>query len=89
MKTTIDLPDALLLQAKVAAARRRTTLKKLVVEGLEHVIHSAPVFKQKPPIALDSNPLFDMDAYGVTVLKSRGVSVTEELIAKMREEERI
>ena len=38
MKTTIDLPDALLEQSKIAAAKRRTTLKKLVIEGLETVL---------------------------------------------------
>jgi hypothetical protein len=36
MKTTIDLPEALLYRAKVVAAERRTTLKELVVLGLEY-----------------------------------------------------
>jgi predicted transcriptional regulator len=40
MKTTVDLPDALLQRVKIAAAHRRTTLKKLVIEGLEHVLGS-------------------------------------------------
>ena len=38
MKTTIDLPDDILHQAKVAAAQRRTTLKELVVSGLQIVL---------------------------------------------------
>ncbi|HEY5894859.1 MAG TPA: hypothetical protein VIT91_16685 [Chthoniobacterales bacterium] len=38
MKTTIDLPDALLERTKIAAARRRTTIKNLVIEGLEVVL---------------------------------------------------
>jgi hypothetical protein len=38
MKTTIDLPEELLHRAKVAAAERRTTLKKLVLQGLAQVI---------------------------------------------------
>lgn len=37
MKTTIDLPDELLHRAKVAAAQRKTTLRALVVTGLEAV----------------------------------------------------
>lgn len=37
MKTTIDFPDELLHRAKVAAAQRRTTLRELVVRGLESV----------------------------------------------------
>ena len=40
MKTTIDLPDDLLEKSKIAAARRRTSFKKLVIEGLEKVIAS-------------------------------------------------
>ncbi len=39
MKTTIDLPDEILHRAKVAAAQRRTTLKELVLAGLEHVLN--------------------------------------------------
>lgn len=35
MKTTIDLPDALLHEAKVVAAQRKTTLRELVVNGLQ------------------------------------------------------
>jgi hypothetical protein len=38
MKTTIDLPDSLLERTKIAAARRRTTIKNLVIEGLEAVL---------------------------------------------------
>jgi hypothetical protein len=38
MKTTIDLPDSLLEQTKIAAVRRRTSIKNLVIEGLEHVL---------------------------------------------------
>jgi hypothetical protein len=38
MKTTIDLPDSILERTKIAAARRRTTIKNLVIEGLEAVL---------------------------------------------------
>jgi len=38
MKTTIDLPDDILHRAKVAAAQRRTTLKELVMAGLDWVL---------------------------------------------------
>ena len=37
MKTTIDFPDELLHRAKIVAAQRRTTLRELVVKGLEAV----------------------------------------------------
>ena len=41
MKTTIDLPDDLLHRAKITAAQRKTTLRALVVTGLEAVTSSA------------------------------------------------
>lgn len=39
MKTTIDLPDHIMERTKIAAARRRTTIKNLVIEGLESVLN--------------------------------------------------
>jgi len=38
MKTTIELPDALLAQAKREAAERGTTLRALVEAGLRQVL---------------------------------------------------
>ena len=36
VKTTINLPEDLLHRAKIAAAQRKTTLRELVVQGLEY-----------------------------------------------------
>ncbi len=38
MKTTIDHPEEILHRAKIVAAQRRTTLKELVLSGLDHVL---------------------------------------------------
>jgi hypothetical protein len=38
MKTTIDVPEDLLHRAKVVAAQRRTTLRELVLTGLDEVL---------------------------------------------------
>ena len=38
IKTTIELPDAILERTKVAAAHRRTSMKNLVIQGLEMVL---------------------------------------------------
>jgi hypothetical protein len=38
MKTSIDLPDDLFERAMSAVAGRRTTLGKLVIEGLETIL---------------------------------------------------
>ncbi len=49
MKTTIDLPDDILKRTKIAAARRRTSIKNLVIEGLESVLRSESA--EPPPSA--------------------------------------
>lgn len=38
MKTTVEIPDALLEDAKRLAARERTTVKSLIVEGLRRLL---------------------------------------------------
>lgn len=38
MKTTVDLPDDILERTKIAAVRRRASLKNLIIEGLEAVL---------------------------------------------------
>jgi hypothetical protein len=43
VKTTIDLPDDLLTQAKVYAAQHKTTLKELVMQGLQQVTAQPPL----------------------------------------------
>lgn len=40
MKTTIDFPEEILHRAKIVAAERRTTLKDLVLTGLDLVLRS-------------------------------------------------
>ncbi|MBI4699769.1 MAG: type II toxin-antitoxin system VapB family antitoxin [Deltaproteobacteria bacterium] len=39
MKTTVDIPDPLLEQARRLAAQRSSTLRELVEAGLRHVLH--------------------------------------------------
>ena len=43
MKTTIDLPEDILHRAKIAAAQRRTTLKDLVIQGLDYAIRQPAI----------------------------------------------
>ena len=38
MKTTIDIADSLLTEAKLLAAQQETTVRALVEEGLRHVL---------------------------------------------------
>ena len=43
MKTTVDLPETLLRDAKAAAARQGRTLRDLVAEALSEKLHAHPV----------------------------------------------
>jgi len=43
MKTTIDLPDDLFEQTKIAAVKRRTSIKDIMIQGLETVLNTKPV----------------------------------------------
>jgi uncharacterized coiled-coil protein SlyX len=38
VKTTIEIPDMMVRQARLLAVERRTTLRALVLEGLERVL---------------------------------------------------
>jgi hypothetical protein len=60
MKTTIEIPDSLVRQARLLAAERQTTFRALVVRGLELVISekqtSAKDRAQKLFAAMDKAP---------------------------------
>ena len=40
MRTTIDLPAALLERVKISAAKQQTTMRGLVIKGLEAVLNA-------------------------------------------------
>jgi hypothetical protein len=71
MKTTIDLPEEILHRAKIVAAQRRTTLKELVISGLDHELglsgsgHSqqAAVARLRKGVNLGGQPLARADLY--------------------------
>ena len=52
MKTTVDLPDHILERTKIAAAKRKTSIKNLIIEGLETVLRENAVVAS-PYKALD------------------------------------
>jgi hypothetical protein len=68
MKTTLDLNDQLLADAKVLAAQQRTTLTRLIEEGLQLRLRARleaakpgrvrlPVFKGRGGLTAGVNPL--------------------------------
>jgi len=82
MKTTIDLPDDLLIDAKATAARRRTTLKAMV----EHALRREIAFSNRPA----SDDVFALNGNGFPVLKEReGRRVTSETVYQIMEQEGI
>jgi len=52
MKTTIDLPDDLLIEAKKRAAETRTTIRALVERGLRRELGEGPSRKAARPPAI-------------------------------------
>ena len=50
MKTTIELPDELLIEAKQFAAGNRTTMRALIERGLRSELKRAESTKKKPGI---------------------------------------
>ena len=63
MKTTLDLPDDLLIEAKSVAARRHTTLKAIVEHALRREI------QQLSPSTPAINDEFELNELGFLVLK--------------------
>jgi hypothetical protein len=64
MKTTIDLPEEMLHKAKVLAARQHSTLKELVIAGLDHVLgtsvsgsHDAPLGRLRKGLHLGNKEM--------------------------------
>jgi hypothetical protein len=47
MKTTVQIPDALLAEIQQIAAKNKTTLRALMQEGLQHVVEQERM-KKKP-----------------------------------------
>jgi hypothetical protein len=50
MKTTLNLNDTLLIEAKALAVQQRTSLTRLIEEGLQLCLRSRP--SQKKPVRL-------------------------------------
>lgn len=80
MKTTLDLPDELLIEAKALAARRQTTLRALIEHALIREIHPVSSSATTPSEVFQAGPL------GLLSFKKRGVQVTSRHIQQLLEE---
>jgi hypothetical protein len=84
MKTTLELPDDLFVEAKAVAARRRITLKTLFTRALERELRP-----EAPRPAVDH---FEIDPHGWPILKRQPggrVVVSNEFVNELRESEGI
>jgi hypothetical protein len=81
MKTTLDLDDALLTEAKTVAAKRRTTLKAIVEHALRRELAPAPEMTNPDPEKFEIGPL------GFLVLKRKlGETLSLERIKGIQEQ---
>lgn len=80
MKTTLDLPDDLLIEAKALAARRRITLKDMVTHALRREV--MPQLDTQP----DHGDRYQTGPFGILRLKKRGTAVTEKIIKDLSDE---
>jgi len=84
VKTTLELPDALLRRAKVAAAQMDTTLKGLITRALERELAGLP-----PGQAGVAQSAHVIDEDGLPCLPHRSAVVTDAIVNQLREEQGI
>jgi hypothetical protein len=80
MKTTLDLPEDLLIEAKALAARRRITLKEMVTHALRREV--MPQLEMQT----DHDERYETGPFGILRLKKRGSVVTEKIIRDLSNE---
>ena len=82
MKTTLDLPDNLLIEAKATAARRRVTLRELFTRALERELNPASAPGPKDGFEIDEN------GWPVAKRKAKQV-VTNRMVRQLMDKEGI
>lgn len=84
MKTTLDLPDNLLIEAKTTAARRRTTLRAIIEHALRRELGELASSRR-----VQESPT-ELNAYGFPVLKRdkkiKG-RLTSEMVYELQDQE--
>jgi hypothetical protein len=91
MKTTVELPDPLFRRAKILAARRGTTLRDLIIDGLQRVTDGAAAPADEGlTLSVEEAAVAVLDAHGLPVLKRRAKSkpkvVTAAQVDRIRDE---
>ena len=81
MKTTLELPDDLMIEAKTIAARRKITFRALTEAALRREIQHRTLADSP------KSDLIEYSAYNAPHLKKRGVKITSQMVYKMLESE--
>ena len=81
MKTTLDLPDDLLIEAKAIAVQRRTTLKALVEHALRRELLGVHSEKE------DAQEAYRVEEDGLPYFSSRKGRITSEQVYQILDED--
>jgi len=82
MKTTLELPDALLMEVKAVAVRRRTTMRSII----EHAVRRE--LGELAPAKKEQEVLTEVNAYGFPIMKRRGRGrITSEMVYALQDHE--
>jgi len=82
IKTTLDLPDALMMEVKAVAARRRTTMRSIMEHALRRELGELAPFKKERDV------LTEINAYGFPILKRTGRGrITSEIVYALQDQE--
>ena len=84
MKTTLDLPDHLVRQAKQRALQQGCTLKQLVAEFIRLGLHGGPT-----PSASISSAVISLDTKGLPVFRAQALGALHaiDLVAALELEQ--
>jgi hypothetical protein len=91
MKTTIDIPDPLYRKVNMKAFEKGTSLRALMIRGLEREVESRDIRSATPPrLSREERGVYLVNEIGFVVLKRRQPEpVADRLIEALREQEGI
>lgn len=89
VKTTLDIPDPLYRRAKMRAFAQGTTLKDVLLRGLQREVDGEPAAAPAPLLTRAEQATYTVNDLGFVVLKRPAGArvVTDDQINRLREQE--